>query len=158
MVKDDTNGERIYIRGRVYDGDGNGINDAAIEIWQADANGIYDHPTDERRADSDTAFFGHGRAGTDDNGDYWFKTIKPGAVGEMAPHLMVRVFMRGILLHAVTRLYFDDEDNSADAILQSVPAERRQTLIAQRDDREGTPSYRFDIHMQGDLETAFFEP
>ncbi|MGB1252279.1 MAG: protocatechuate 3,4-dioxygenase subunit alpha [Candidatus Promineifilaceae bacterium] len=158
MVQDDTVGQRIYLRGRVFDGDGQGVNDAIVEIWQADANGIYNHPLDRQQADADGAFFGHGRAATDAVGNYWFKTIKPGSVDGMSPHLAVRVLMRGLLLHVVTRFYFSDEDNSADPILSAVSAERRHTLIAQRDDSEGTPIYRLDIHMQGDLETVFFEP
>lgn len=148
VITDDTPGERIYIRGVVYDGNGVPVNDAAVEIWQAQANGSY----------ADDGSFGFGRAATDDNGAFWLKTIKPGAVGEQAPHINVRVFMRGLLLHTVTRLYFADEDNAADEILNTVPAERRHTMIAQRDDSEGTPIYRWDIHMQGENETVFFEP
>ena len=158
MVNDDAQGERIYLRGRVLDGNGVGVNDAVVEIWQADANGVYNHPEDNRQGEADGAFFGFGRASTDDNGRYSFKTIKPGAVGDQAPHLNVRIFMRGLLLHVVTRLYFSDIDNAADAILNAVPADRRHTMIAQRDDSEGTPIYRLDFHMQGDAETVFFEP
>ena len=158
MVNDTTVGERIYIRGRVLDGDGVGVNDAVVEIWQADANGIYAHPEDRRNAEADGAFFGYGRSATDDDGNYWFKTIKPGAIGKMAPHCNVRIFMRGLLLHVITRLYFSDENNSGDATLQAIPETRRGTVIAQRDDSEGTPIYRLDFNMQGDQETVFFEP
>ena len=157
MARDGVVGERIYLRGRVFDGDGASVNDAVVEIWQADANGIYAHAQDARHGDADAAFFGYGRAATDDDGYYSFKTIKPGAVGEMAPHLNVRVFMRGLLLHTVTRFYFADEDNSADEIFNSIPADRRHTITMQRDDSEGTPIYRLDIHMQGERETVFFE-
>ncbi len=158
LVKADTVGERIYVRGRVLDGNGVGVNDAVVEIWQADASGIYNHPNDPQHAAADGAFFGHGRAATDDAGSYWFKTIRPGASGDMAPHLMVRVLMRGLLLHTVTRLYFGDVDNSADSTLNSVPTERRHTIVAQRDPNEATPTFHFDIHMQGENETVFFKP
>ena len=158
MVNDETQGERIVIRGSVFDGNGNGVDDAVVEIWQADAHGVYAHGEDGRHADADPAFFGHGRSSTDDEGKYWFNTIKPGVVDGMARHCNVRILMRGLLLHVVTRLYFSDEDNTADEILKLVPAERRHTLIAQRDDRFGTPVYHLDFHMQGDQETVFFEP
>ena len=158
LVNDDVQGERIYLRGRVFDGDGKGVNDAVVEIWQADAAGIYKHPDDARHGGADAAFFGYGRASTDDEGNYSFKTIRPGAVGDQAPHLAVRVFMRGLLMHVITRMYFVDEENSADSVLSAVPADRQHTLIAQRDDSEGTPIYRFDINMQGENETVFFTP
>ena len=109
LVNDDVVGERIFLRGRVLDGNGAGVNDAVVEIWQADADGVYSQSSD------DAAFFGFGRAATDDDGRYAFKTIKPGAVDDMAPHLNVRIFMRGLLLHVVTRIYFSDVDNSADS-------------------------------------------
>jgi len=76
----------------------------------------------------------------------------------MTPHVNVRILMRGLLLHVVTRLYFSDEDNSADPILNNVPKERRHTLVAQRDERDGTPLYHLDFRMQGEDETVFFEP
>ena len=158
MVNDATEGERITIGGYVYDGNGNPVDDAVIELWQADANGIYNHPSDAGQANADQGFFGFGRASTDDDGRYHFKTIKPGRVGDQAPHILVRIFMRGMLLHANTRLYFSDEENGADAVLNMVPEDRRHTIIAVRDDREGTPNYRYDVNMQGENETVFFEP
>ena len=158
MVQSDTVGDRIYIRGRVLDGDENPVDDAVVEIWQADANGVYNHALDPKQSEADQGFFGFGRASTDDDGNYWFKTIRPGAVGDMAPHIVVRVFMRGLLLHTVTRLYFSDCDNSADSVLNAVPEDRRHTLIMQRHEAEGIPTYHLDFHMQGDLETVFFEP
>ena len=158
MVNDDTQGERIMLRGRVLDGNGVPVDDAVVEIWQADANGIYNHPNDAQQGQADPAFFGFGRASSDDDGHYWFKTIKPGKVGEQAPHMAMRVLMRGMLLHANSRIYFSDEDNGSDEILQAIPAERQHTLIAQRKDLEGTPTYFLDINMQGDNETVFFEP
>ncbi len=165
LVKDETMGERIFIKGRVLDGDGKPIDDAMIEIWQADSNGIYDHPEDPRREQADPNFRGFGRAGTDDDGMYWLKTIRPGVVPfddeqGQAPHLLVRVFMRGTLLHAVTRLYFSDEEeaNAKDPVLNSIDEDKRGRLIACRDDQEGTPTFYFDINMQGENAMLFFEP
>ena len=121
-------------------------------------NGVYNHRNDSRQAEADDAFFGYGRSSTDEDGNYSFRTIKPGNSGDQAPHLNVRIFMRGLLLHTVTRLYFSDEDNSNDEVFNSVPSERQHTIIAQRDDSEGTPIYRLDFNMQGENETVFFEP
>ena len=156
----DLAGERIRIEGVVLDGDGAVIRDAMIEIWQADAEGGYAHPADPRpRADG---FRGFGRCGTgtDPKGRFWFDTIKPGRVdAAQAPHVAVIVFMRGLLTHAYTRLYFGDElaANAADPILSSVPGERRATLIAPRLETADGPVYRFDIRMQGPDETVFFD-
>lgn len=162
MITPDVSGERIRIEGRVTDGDGKPINDAMIEIWQADSQGRYAHPAD-KRALPNTAFKGHGRAGTDGKGEYAFDTIKPGAVpgpnGEMqAPHVVVCFFSRGLLTHMYTRIYFADEAaaNEKDEILKLVPADRRDTLIANKEMRGTTPVYRFDIRVQGDNETVFF--
>src|SRR5262249_38168254 len=145
--------------GRVFDGDGAPINDAMVEIWQADAAGRYAHRAD-KRALPNAAFKGFGRAATDKNGSYTFETVKPGAVPgpngkAQAPHIVVCVFSRGMLRHVYTRLYFSDETNDADPILALVPAERRATLIAEREKGAATPAYRFDIRLQGDGETVF---
>jgi protocatechuate 3,4-dioxygenase, alpha subunit len=153
-------GEHIEIAGQVIDGGGDPIPDAMIEIWQADSEGRYSHPADPRG--SNQLFRGFGRCGTGTMPEsrYAFRTIKPGSVdGKQAPHVEIIVFMRGMLTHAYTRLYFSDEAeaNSRDAVLDSVPAERRQTLIATREDTPATPLYRFDIRMQGDDETVFFD-
>src|SRR5262249_44111791 len=108
----------------------------------------------------DSAFTGFGRAGTDDDGRFSFETVKPGAVPYdertmQAPHISVTVFARGLLSHLSTRLYFEDEPaNATDPILHLVPEERRDTLIAKR--AAGAPVYRFDIVLQGEGETAFF--
>ena len=159
----DAKGEHIRITGTVYDGEGNPVNDAMIEIWQADTNGVYnDNPIDV----SDTGFRGLGRCGTgtDANNRFWFDTVKPGVVEDAhAPFVNVIVFMRGMLSHAFTRFYFDDEAdrNAKDAVLQSVPEDRRETLIAKRSQTSSTSpagiEYRIDIHMQGDRETVFFD-
>lgn len=165
LVTERTRGERIIIRGRVLDGDGQPVPDAVIEIWQADAGGHFNHPADPNRSEADPHFRGFGRADTVHEGKFWFKTIKPGRVPgrdgkPQAPHISVRVFARGLLIHALTRLYFSDEDsNSNDPVLNSIAdAQRRRTLIATREESGDTPLYRFDIHLQGEGETVFFEP
>lgn len=164
LVNEQATGERIYITGTVFDGDGQPISDALLEIWQADAQGIYNHPADPRREQADSYFRGFGRSETVNNGTFRFKTIKPGRVaweGEQtqAPHINVRVFARGMLIHALTRLYFADEAaNETDPILNQVPAARRHTLIANREASADLPTYRFDIHLQGERETVFFNP
>ena len=164
LVNDRTRGERIYITGLVIDGDGEPIPDAMVEIWQADAQGHFNHPADPNHKKADKSFRGFGRSQTVEGGAFWFKTIKPGCVPwddgqDQAPHVNVRVFARGMLIHAVTRLYFSDESaNQTDPVLNSVDPKRRQTLIANREESEDLACYRFDIHLQGDGETVFFDP
>ena len=163
MVDDTTEGQRIRILGHVYDGAGDLVPDALIEIWQANAHGRYNHPADDRKDNLlDPNFRGFGRTGTGTTPDnrFVFNTIKPGSVdGEQAPHLNVIVLMRGMLLHAYTRIYFSDEgeSNATDPLLSLVPEDRRGTLIATRDVELPGRVYRFDIHMQGDRETVFFD-
>jgi protocatechuate 3,4-dioxygenase alpha subunit len=156
MVEGEIEGQRIRVEGRVFDGAGNPISDALIEIWQADGLGRYAHPSDPRGSNSTFKGFGRCGTGTDPQCRFWFDTIKPGKVdGDQAPHLNVIVSMRGMLLHAFTRIYFSDEpSNAADKVLRMVPAERRNTLIATH---QGGNVYRFDIHMQGVEETVFFD-
>jgi len=162
LVTPDTTGERIRIEGQVFDGDGKPITDSMIEIWQADAQGRYAHPRDARTR-SNTSFKGFGRVGTDAEGRYVFHTIKPGLVPgpdgtTQAPHILVAVFARGMLQHVFTRIYFADEAaNAQDPILTLVPAERRQTLVARREDGADGPVYCFDIRIQGENETVFFD-
>jgi protocatechuate 3,4-dioxygenase alpha subunit len=157
-----TEGQRIRIEGCVYDGEGEVVPDAMVEIWQANAFGRYNHPSDESDAPLDPEFTGFGRAGADDNGRFWFETILPGPVRfdherMQAPHIAVTVFARGLLTHLYTRIYFANEPaNASDPILQLVPPERRETLIATREDDGTTPVYRFDIILQGPGETVFF--
>lgn len=155
-----TEGERIRIDGRVLDGEGQPIADAMVEIWQANSHGRYNHPDDDQDKPLDENFKGFGRAATDGDGTYWFETIKPGPVpgpgnALQAPHLNVTLFARGMLLHAITRIYFADESaNDIDPVLNSIEDEaRRRTLIAQKDGN----GYRFDIVVQGADETVFFE-
>lgn len=160
----ETVGERIRVEGRVLDGDGLPVPDAMVEIWQANAHGRYNHPADTSPAALDPSFLGYGRSGTDEDGNYWFETIKPGAVPFaaerqqlQAPHIGVTIFSRGLLNHLVTRLYFEGEPaNSEDVVLQCVPAERRATLLARRESDGAMTVYRFDIVLQGAGETAFF--
>lgn len=162
LVQPETAGERIRVEGRVLDGDGEPVPDAMVEIWQANAHGRYNHPADQGPAALDPSFTGFGRSGTDEAGRYWFETVKPGPVAfdekqMQAPHICITVFSRGMLNHAVTRLYFADEPaNAEDPVLQHVPAERRATLLARRESDGATTVYRFDIIMQGANETAFF--
>ena len=162
LVTDATAGERIRIEGRVVDGAGNVVPDAMIEIWQANSHGRYNHPRDTRDLPLDPEFGGFGRSGTDDAGAYWFETVKPGPVpfqGDQmqAPHLAVTVHARGMLNHAQTRLYFEDDDRNANCpVLALVPADRRGTLIARREEADGTVVYRLDVVLQGRGETVFF--
>ena len=162
LTQPETSGERIRIEGRVLDGDGLPVPDAMIEIWQANAHGRFNHSTDQGPPHLEQTFLGFGRSGTAEDGGYWFETIKPGRVPFyheqlQAPHICVTVFARGLLNHLVTRLYFEDEQtNAEDPILLCVPDERRPTLLARRENREGMIVYRFDIVMQGAGETAFF--
>jgi protocatechuate 3,4-dioxygenase alpha subunit len=152
-------GEPIELVGKVYDGAGKAIPDALIEILQADARGRYAADHADVLA---TGFRGFGRAGTgtDARNDFRFRTIKPGATKDgQAPHLNVIVLMRGLLVHAFTRAYFEGEAaNAKDAVLNSVPGARRKTLIARHEgQRGGRAIYRFDIRMQGPDETVFFD-
>jgi protocatechuate 3,4-dioxygenase alpha subunit len=162
LVAPETQGVRIRIEGHIYDGDGVGVPDAVVEIWQANHFGRYHHPGDQRALPLDAAFSGYGRCGTAADGAYSFATIKPGQVPFddnrlQAPHICVAVFARGLLNHLLTRLYFADEPaNAEDAVLQCVPAERRATLLAQPAVVGEAIVYRFDIVLQGAGETAFF--
>jgi protocatechuate 3,4-dioxygenase, alpha subunit len=162
LVTADASGERIRVEGRVFDGDGQPIPDCMLEIWQADAQGRFSDPQDQRALPNST-FKGFGRRGTDANGEYAFDTIRPGSVPDpdgkpQAPHLLLVIFARGMLLHLYSRIYFDGEaGNAADPVLALVPADRRGTLIAARQPGAGSAVYRFDIHLQGDSETVFFD-
>lgn len=154
-------GDRVTIRGRIVDGDGKPINDGVLEIWQADAGGKYAHPDDGQKAVAGNAFRGFGRILTDRLGEFEFTTIKPGPVpgpdgARQAPHLAVTIFMRGMLRHLFTRMYFpDDPLNHTDPLLQRVPAERRATLIAVPG--AGKSTLVWNIVSQGAGETVFFD-
>jgi protocatechuate 3,4-dioxygenase alpha subunit len=162
MVNDATLGERISINGCVYDGNAAPLTDALIEIWQADAAGCYASP-EQSRGLTDPDFSGWGRSPTDmETGDFVFETIKPGIVPypdgrPQAPHITFWIVARGINTGLHTRMYFDDEAaaNAVDPILSSIEHRQRvKTLIA---NRESEAVFRFDIHLQGDHETVFFD-
>jgi protocatechuate 3,4-dioxygenase alpha subunit len=160
LVVAQTRGERISLKGRITDGDGEPVADAMVEIWQADARGRY--PTGDDPA-ADPAFRGFGRSRTDRDGQYSFATVLPGPVAEadgtpQAPHLLVVVFARGLLHHLVTRAYFPDHPlNQSDRALLSVSdVAARSTLIATRENA-ATSVFRFDIVLQGQRETVFFD-
>ncbi|RWO53954.1 protocatechuate 3,4-dioxygenase subunit alpha [Mesorhizobium sp.] len=161
MVNDKTRGERIRVNIRVIDGAGSPLNDALVEIWQADAAGIYSSPSD-LRGSPDPNFTGWGRLPTDmTTGECLFETIKPGRVPffdgrKMAPHLTVWIVARGINIGLHTRMYFGDEEtaNAEDPVLMRIEQrERVSTLVAPRDG----DIYKFDIHLQGINETVFFD-
>jgi protocatechuate 3,4-dioxygenase, alpha subunit len=153
----------VRIAGTVYDGAGEPVPDAMVEIWQANESGRYTDPTDDRedQAHDPETFSGFGRSGTDADGRFSFVTVKPGPVpgpdGSLqAPHVMVSVFARGLLKRLVTCIYFPDESesNARDPVLSSIEEpEFRKTLVAH--DEGG--ALRFDVHLQGDNQTAFFE-
>jgi protocatechuate 3,4-dioxygenase alpha subunit len=167
MVGPKTKGERVSIEGRVIDGAGAPLRDALIEIWQANAAGRYNHPADRQPKPIDDDFRGWGRSGSDfESGCYCFRTIKPGAVvgrsghRPMAPHVNLWIVARGINIGLSTRMYFGDEEaaNAADPVLNIIePASRRQTLIGQRQLRDHEVVYNFDIYLQGERETVFFD-
>jgi protocatechuate 3,4-dioxygenase, alpha subunit len=153
----------VRIEGTVYDGAGEPVPDAMVEIWQANESGRYSDPTGDREnlPHEPGTFSGFGRSDTAKGGKYFFVTVKPGPVpgrdGSLqAPHVMVSVFARGLLKRLVTRVYFPDEKdaNSSDPALSSIEdLKLRDSLIA----REDTGVLRFDIHLQGENQTAFFE-
>jgi protocatechuate 3,4-dioxygenase, alpha subunit len=151
-------GERLvedggfWITGAVHDGAGEPVVDALVEIWQANRHGRYRHPEDTRaELPLEHGFDGFGRCATDERGEFRFYTVKPGATSPHAPHINVIVHARGLLRHLFTRIYFPEEPaNAADPLLSSIedPA-MRETLIAH--------DLRFDIHLQGERQTAFFD-
>ena len=153
-------GEHVRLAGRVLDGNGAAVDDAVIELWQADAQGRYAHPADPRRPNTGFTGFGRTGTGTDAEQRFWFDTVKPGAVDNgQAPHINLIVFMRGLLNHVYTRVYFSDEAelNATDPVLILVPQARRQTLMASRHESSRGIEYRFDIRMQGEGATVFFD-
>jgi protocatechuate 3,4-dioxygenase alpha subunit len=156
-----TPGQRIRVQGMVWDGTGTPVKDVLIEVWHADANGIHPHPEDPRHAAVAPDFRGWGRVISDfDTGLWSFDTIKPGVVmgrngRPMAPHISLWIVARGINIGLNTRMYFDDEDNTADPVLNLIEhPQRRATLVA---DRSAPGAYRFDIRLQGDGETVFLD-
>jgi protocatechuate 3,4-dioxygenase alpha subunit len=153
-------GERVRIEGKVVDADGKPVNDAAVEIWQANSHGKYASPEDTQDKPLEKAFRGYGRSLTDDAGAFRFRTIKPGRVPGpddkvQAPHITVTIFMRGLLKHLQTRIYFpDDPANADDPVLNLVPAERRATLVARK---RSDGALEWNVVLQGKNETVFFD-
>jgi protocatechuate 3,4-dioxygenase, alpha subunit len=169
-------GEHIQIEGQLIDGAGTPVPDALIEVWQANAAGEYPSRlpaglpavalakagalAEAGPAAADSTFRGYGRCATDPQGRFTFETVKPGAIRDgsgQAPHVNVIVFARGMLLHAFTRMYFADDPLDADPVLMSIDPARRRTLVAQREPGADDSRYIWEIHLQGDRETVFFD-
>lgn len=159
-------GQHITIHGRILDGDGKPVPDAVFETWQADAQGKYAHPEDDTQNAGRTGFLGFGRIPADKDGRFRFSTIKPGAVPgpdgtTQAPHILVSVFMRGLLTRLVTRIYFPREAlNDEDYVLRLLEPARRTTLIAKAvpspgDELQGV--FEWNVILQGTDETVFFD-
>jgi protocatechuate 3,4-dioxygenase alpha subunit len=140
-------GEVIEIHGRVIQEDGTALENLIVEIWQPDAGGIFRHPADPRHAQADPNFLGWGRAATDANGYYRFKTVRPGAPEGRAPHINFMVMFSGLMRILKTTMFFED---AKDPVLMAVPAARRNLLIAKG-------NYEFNIRLRGENETPFFD-
>ncbi|MBD8683499.1 protocatechuate 3,4-dioxygenase subunit alpha [Pseudomonas sp. CFBP 13719] len=161
MAKPEAPGEHILLLGNVYDGNGHLVRDSFLELWQADDQGHYHIDFDQNQP-----FNSFGRTATTfDAGEWTVQTIKPGVVNNaagvpMAPHINISLFARGVNIHLHTRLYFSDEAeaNGKDPVLNLIeqPA-RRETLIATRCEVDGKLAYRFDMRIQGEGETVFFD-
>ena len=144
-------GEAIEICGRVLQADGTPLENLVVEIWQADAGGIFRHPADPRHAQADPDFLGWGRAATDADGNYRFRTVLPGALQGRAPHINFMVMFSGLMRILKTTLFFE---NATDPVLSAVPPGRKELLVARK---QGPNSYRFDIRLRGENETPFFD-
>lgn len=162
LVGPNVAGARIIIKGRVIDADGRGVPDAMLEVWQANAAGKYAHPEDTQDKPLDKDFDGFGRIPTAEDGSFRFTTVKPGRVPgpndrPQAPHIVVSVFMRGLLRRLITRIYFPDEPaNAEDYALNLVDPSRRETLFARKSpDEEGV--LEWNVMLQGAEETVFFD-
>ncbi|HEU6442919.1 MAG TPA: protocatechuate 3,4-dioxygenase subunit alpha [Microvirga sp.] len=165
LVGPETKGERIVVKGHIFDGSGTPLRDALVEIWQADWQGLHNSPQ-ERRGKADPHFTGWGRQPTDGvTGEFKFETIKPGRVPYrdgrlMAPHITFWIVARGINIGLHTRMYFGDEEaaNAECPVLARIEhTVRVSTLIASRSEENGMLTYTFDIHLQGEKETVFFD-
>ncbi|MFE1585783.1 protocatechuate 3,4-dioxygenase subunit alpha [Streptomyces sp. NPDC059402] len=157
--------DTVTVHGYVYDGEGNPLPDALLELWGPDSEGNVPTADGSMRRDpasggflgrNGVEFTGFGRIQTDANGHWYARTLRPGARGLSAPYLSVCVFARGLLVHLFTRIYLPGDESAlaADPLLARVPAGRRDTLIAAE---EGRGTYRFDIRLQGEGETVFLE-
>lgn len=143
----------VRLHGRVFDGEGNPVPDALIEIWQTDTDGVIPQVAGSRSRDGWT-FTGFGRAATDSEGEYTFTTVRPGpATTGRASYFAVTVFARGLLHRLFTRAYLPLDDTATDPVLSVVPLSRRNTLIV----TENGSDLLFDIHLQGERETVFLE-
>jgi protocatechuate 3,4-dioxygenase alpha subunit len=153
-------GQHIILTGRVVEEGRAPVRNAILEIWQPDANGIFRHPLDSRSSEADPGFFGWGRARTNPDGRYRFRTVLPGGYGARCPHINLMVLSIGLTRRLVTTLFFGPASSPHDdPVLNSVPAVARPRLVARLDDSEGTadpPVYRFDIILRGENETPFF--
>ncbi len=147
-------GEVIEIIGCVRQEDGAALENLIVEIWQADAKGIYRHPADPRHAEADPDFLGWGRAATDKAGNYAFRTLRPGAPVGRAPHVNVMVMFSGLMRILRTTLFFPEAANASDPVYRAVPEARRRLLVARA---EQPGRYRFDLKLRGDDETPFFD-
>ena len=162
LTRPEAKGEHIALRVRLWDGDGAPVPDGMIELWQADASGKYDHPADAQERAPDAAFRGFGRLATDPDGFCTFETVRPGRVpdgrgGCQASHINISVFARGLNARLCTRAYFEGDTALAeDPVLALVPEARRHTLLARRNPANAG-QWDFEIHLQGEQETVFFE-
>lgn len=154
MVDSNFPGQHIILRGKVFDGENKPVPDAMIELWQADHLGNYHYPQN-----SPSKLFGRQGTGTLESCEFVFHTIKPGPHDDQAPHINLLLFMRGQLSHTYTRVYFEEDTGlrEKDEVWLSVPPERRATLLALKSKEKDTDTYRFDIYMQGEKETVFFD-
>jgi len=155
-------GERVWLTIKVSDGDGTPVDDAVLEIWQANADGKYKHPDDWQEKSIEADWLGFGRMATEQDGTCKFETVRPGRVpgpGDrlQAPHLNLAIFARGMLRQLYTRIYFEgDPANSEDPVMGLIPPARRQTLLARRDGAN-PERWRFEVYLQGEQETVFFD-
>jgi len=163
MARPETKGERIIISGRVLDAEGKAIDDAMIELWQANAAGRYDHPEDQGPGELDPSFQGFGRVAADAQGCFTVETIRPGQVRGLgnslqAPHIEVSVFARGVLKRLVTRLYFTgDPANDQDPVLALIEDAGRRSSIMAREDPDKPGRWLFTLNLGGPNETVFFD-
>jgi protocatechuate 3,4-dioxygenase alpha subunit len=157
-------GSPLIVSGTVYDGSGTPIDDAMLEVWQSDGEGRFRHPLDHWEGQVPGSFIGFGRVATDLQGDFRLRSVMPGTVpdprgGTQAPHFNLHIFTRGLLDRLTTRIYFEGEPaNADDPVLRAADPSRRATLLAVPDGEEdGVACYRFDIRLQGEGETIFFD-
>ena len=160
IAKSGTLGDAMILEANVLDAEGAQVNDAVLELFQADAAGQY--APDNQQTRLGAVFNGFGRTTIDASGKYRFSTVYPGVVHSanmvQAPHFDLMVFARGLLKPLVTRIYFEaDASNAADPVLALVPTHRRSALLAKRDTAAGQSVWRFDVHLQGKDETVFFD-